>query len=288
MAVVLAFLSAFLYGCADFAGGKASRHSPATTVTITSHLSGLLVLLPVAFFVPVAHMSTAGWTQAIMFGALGGLVGAIGLLLLYAALASGTMSIVSPVTATSAAIVPLVAGFIAGERLGAWAIVGLVFAIAAIGLVSLGHDTSESDDMGKTVRMSIIAGICFGLFYVALARANHSPDGVRLPAGVWPLVATRAMAFCITVVVTIVRKEPLILQPSRRIFVIALGAGDIGANALFLVASSFGLLAVTGPIASLYPVSTVLLARFIDHESLKPIQWIGLILAGAALILVSL
>jgi drug/metabolite transporter (DMT)-like permease len=68
-------------------------------------------------------------------------------------------------------------------------------------------------------------------------------------------------------------------------WVAAAGAGDVAANALFLFAAREGLLSVVAPIAALYPVSTVLLALFVDKERVRPVQVAGLGLAAAALVL---
>jgi drug/metabolite transporter (DMT)-like permease len=77
--------------------------------------------------------------------------------------------------------------------------------------------------------------------------------------------------------------------PSRLTgWLIGAGVGDIGANALYLLAARDGLLSVVAPIAALYPVSTVLLALAVDQERVRPIQVAGLGLAASALVLTAL
>ena len=124
MGLVLAFFSAIVYGCADFCGGKATRRAAATTVTCSSQLVGLAVLAVGVALVPADGPSL----RVLGFGALGGLGGAVGIMLLYHGLAVGTMSIVSPVTAVTAAAVPLLTGTVLlGERPGALALAGYQF-----------------------------------------------------------------------------------------------------------------------------------------------------------------
>jgi drug/metabolite transporter (DMT)-like permease len=66
----------------------------------------------------------------------------------------------------------------------------------------------------------------------------------------------------------------------------AIGAGDVGANAMFALASTRGLLSVVAVLSSLYPAVTVLLARFVHVERMKQIQNVGVLaaMAGVALI----
>jgi drug/metabolite transporter (DMT)-like permease len=66
----------------------------------------------------------------------------------------------------------------------------------------------------------------------------------------------------------------------------AIGLGDLVANGLFAFASSRGLVSVASVLGSLYPVVTVLLARFLLHERLKLIQSVGVVLSlvGVAVI----
>jgi drug/metabolite transporter (DMT)-like permease len=228
VAAFLALVSALVYGCADFCGGKATRRAAAQTVTVSSQLVGLVLVLALAPIVPSGGVTT----RALGFGALGGLTGAVGLMCLYHALSIGTMSIVSPVTAVVAASVPVVAGLLSGEHLKALAVFGIVLGLLAVVLVSLTESTGG--DARRAAMLSLIAGLGFGFFFVALAHTGSKP-------GLWPLV--------------------------------------MAANVLFLYASQRGSLAIVGVLSSLYPLSTVALARLVDHELLRRVQWAGLALA---------
>jgi drug/metabolite transporter (DMT)-like permease len=66
------------------------------------------------------------------------------------------------------------------------------------------------------------------------------------------------------------------------------GVLDMAANALFLVATQQGQLAITGVLASLYPVSTVILAQVVLRERLVTAQLAGLATAAVAVVLISL
>lgn len=120
MGPLLAALSAVLYGCGDYCGGVATRRAPAWTVTVSSQLAGLVAVLVLVPLVP----SSGPTAHDLLLGALGGVAGGTGIMLLYHSLARGTMSIVSPVTAVCAALVPAVVGVAAGDRLHPGAAVG--------------------------------------------------------------------------------------------------------------------------------------------------------------------
>jgi uncharacterized membrane protein len=276
LGLLLALLSALVYGCADFGGGRASRLASATTVTFTSQLAGLIVVMIAAPIVPHDPITT----RMLIAGFVGGIAGGGGVMLFYYLLANGTMSIVSPVTAVSAAAVPIIGGLLFGERPGVVALIGLMLAIGAIVLVSLvkgEHDPHSA----RTVLLSVAAGVLFGLFYIALSRSGSRP-------GVIPFLGSRLSSLSIAGAIALSRTEPLFVPRKAVPLAAATGILDMFANVLFLYASLVGLLTITGAIAALYPISTLVLARFVDHERLRPIQWLGLVAALVAIVLISI
>ncbi len=59
----------------------------------------------------------------------------------------------------------------------------------------------------------------------------------------------------------------------------AVGLLDVGANLAFGAATTRGMLSIVAVFGSLYPVATILLARWLDHERLRRIQQVGVGLA---------
>jgi drug/metabolite transporter (DMT)-like permease len=269
VAAFLALVSALVYGCADFCGGKATRRAAAQTVTVSSQLVGFVLVLALAPVVPSGGITA----RALGFGALGGLAGAVGLMCLYHALSIGTMSIVSPVTAVVAASVPVVAGLLSGEHLKALAVFGIVLGLLAVVLVSLTESTGG--DARRAAMLSLIAGLGFGFFFVALAHTGSKP-------GLWPLVAARPASMLLAGILAVRSGHRLIVTKEIRVVTAAAGVLDMAANVLFLYASQRGSLAIVGVLSSLYPLSTVALARLVDHERLRRVQWAGLALAIVA------
>jgi uncharacterized membrane protein len=270
--------TAVAWGSADFCGGKASRHAKAQVVVVIAQLSSLPLLA-------VGLLLTAdGWpgAPAVGWGFLAGLSGGVALVLLYRALAAGTMSVVAPTTAVTAASIPLVAGLLFDQQPGFIALAGAGVAVLAVGLVSMSPASTPSRASLPIIALALAAGVAFGLFYVLLAPV--SPD-----AGLWPLLGVRAGS-AVSALAFVLPAASSLRRPPRRALVLAAAAGalDIVANAAYLVATYSGALSVVGPIASLYPAATVLLAVAIDHERLRPLQSVALVLAAAALVLTHL
>ncbi|MFF5234232.1 EamA family transporter [Dactylosporangium sp. NPDC000521] len=282
--IMLAALSGLVWGVGDFAGGKASQRVDSKTVVVLSKAASIPLLLLFLVLMPVdPHPGALGW------GAAAGALGMVGMMVFYRAMAGGAMTIVAPVSAVTTALLPLAAGLLSGERPGALALAGAGCAIAAIALVSLvpGGD-SDADGAGRVsarlLGMALGAGVAFGLFFICLSAASDAAGG---DAGMWPVLGAQLTA--------VVLGAPLLLRgrgaarpsgaPLR--WLLAAGMLDMSANALYVLAVQRGDLSIIAPVASLYPVSTVLLAMLVDRERLRPVQLAGLGLAATALVLVA-
>jgi drug/metabolite transporter (DMT)-like permease len=284
MAAVLALLSAVVYGAGDFLGGLAARRLPPPAVVLRSNVIGLLGLVAIAPFFAADHI--AG--RDLAYGAVGGVVGGIGVLLLYRGLAVGTMSVVAPITAVLAALVPVVVGLVEGERPSGLALAGIPIALAAIALLS--RETTADDEARRTTPAVVLsafgAGLGFGLFFVCLDRAGDD-------AGLWPLVAGRAASVAFFAVIALVVAGARVgstaaRQGSTPALLVVCGLCDSGANALFLLATHEGLLTLVAVLGSLYPASTVALATTVTHERLARPQIVGVGLALLAVVAITI
>lgn len=283
MAVVLGLLVAATYGAADFFGGLSSKGASVPAVVVLSQLTSLPLL---ALLVVVAG-GEASWRN-LGYGAIAGVVGAVGLVCLYRGLSSGRMSVVAPITAVGAAIVPVAWGLVQGERPDGVALVGVALALVAVGLISRTDDDvlDGAETPGRAAPpsflvLAVIAGLAFGLVFVLLSLTDDN-------AGFWPLAAGRLVSIPLLAVGTVATGRSFALD-SRAAARTIIGAGvlDMAANALFLLASRHGLLALVGVLSSLYPASTVLLARLVLDERLLGLQVAGLVLAGAGVVLIA-
>jgi drug/metabolite transporter (DMT)-like permease len=285
VAAVLALVAALAYGAADFYGGLATRRLPAATVVLRSNSLAFPCLL-------LANLVVTGtWTvDDAVAGTLAGFGSIAGLLLLFRALAEGTMSVVAPITAVLAAVVPMTVGLGTGERPALLAVTGLPVALAAVVLLA----ASPSADGGRltipagNLLAALGAGAGFGVFFVAL---DATSDG----AGLWPVVVSQAAGIVLLTTFKLLgigggarndatRKSATPQWPA----VAASGLFSAVGHVSFLVATRRGLLTLVAVIASLYPASTLLLARLFLGERIAGLQRLGAVLAGVAVVLVSL
>lgn len=277
MAVLLALASALVWGGSDFCGGLAARRAPAQAVVLVSQALGLVLL--------VALLPWFGGSPRpldLALGAVAGLCGGGGLVVFYRALAGGVMSVVAPTTGVCAAAVPVLTGLALGERIGVAAAVGIALALVAVVLVAAeGGLASLRTVRPATLGPAVLAGVLFGLFFVLLHRTQPQ-------SGLWPLVAARTASVLLIGVAALVARRSVRVPARTAPAVAASGVGDVSANALYLVATQHGSLAITGVLGSLYPASTVLLAQLVLRERLVRSQAAGLATAAAAVVLISL
>ena len=291
LTVVVGLTGALVYGAADFFGGLAARRINPMLVTGIAALTGLVLLLAVGL--PVFG---GVWSpDAILLGSLCGVAGAVAIALLYASLAIGPMSILSPLTAVVSAIVPLVWGLVGGERLGVLGYVALGLALVAVvlvGFVPSGSGELVRGAVRPTLRgvlMGVGAGAAIGVFLVLL---DASPDD----SGVVPLILNRVVNAVIVfaavgVVALLARRRGTRMQPLTRaalMLTLACGVLDVTANALLLIGVRIGDLSVMAVLAALYPAGTIILAAVVLKERIAVLQYVGLVLAIAAAAMLAL
>ena len=298
MSVLLAVLSALVWGTADYIGGQASRRAESTVVTLTGQTAGLLAVLIVIPMVGDALPPAADWG----YGFLAGAFGAVALMCFYRALATGAMTVVAPIAGVTCALVPAVWGLSTGDRPSGAALVGVGVALVAIALVSGAGARSQNPGERLSPRsahlLALVAGLGFGLLSVALSYTSGE-------GGLWPVVAMRCTSLPLTAVVAAraVRMRSSHVAPEGggvsfstlpwrlggTVLVLALVGGtlDTSANVLYLFSTRSGLLTVVGVISAMYPATTVVLAFVRDRERVSALQATGLGLAVAALVLVA-
>ncbi len=272
MAIVLSLLSSLVWGASDFAGGLISRRHPALVIVgWNATFGGVLAT--------IAVVATGGWHGPyswLPWGMAAGAAGAVGLICYYAALATGTMGVVAPVTSLGVSV-PVIVGVLSGESPSRLSVVGIV--VAVVGVVCSSGPEFSAGASSRPVVVAIVAGFFFGLFFVSMARGADASALLTL----WTMRATVTTAF---VVAVLVRRTLGGLQPADYVWVLAIAAGDLGANLLFGIASTKGFVSITSVLSSLFPVVTVLIARVVLHERLRRVQIAGVAITmlGVALL----
>jgi len=280
--VVFGLVAAVLYGSADFLGGAASRRAQALSVLTASAPAGAVIILAAALaFGGPASVAGLGWAVA------GGAVGGAGLIVFYAGLAAGPMSVVAPVSALVSTVLPVSVALASGERPGLKVYLGALACLVAIVLVSM-QGGANSRPAGhpspaRGIGCGVASGIAFGLFFLFLRDAGAS--GV-----LWPAAASRISGTLIMVGIALwMGAPPAWRGMSRRLLLAAIASGvlDAGANACYILATRAGLLGMAVVLTALYPGVTVLLARVLLGERMRWVQRVGLCLAAVGVVLVT-
>ena len=279
MVYFLAIGSAVLYGAADFTGGLTTRRASTIPVVLISQATGLALLALILPLLPDASPTRAD----LLWGAAAGLTGGIGVALLYHALAIGTMAVVAPTTAVCAVVIPVVVSVLLGERPVPLAVAGIALGIVSIVLVSQQQAGTRDQTWPRSrpsgVGTALASGIAIGLFLLSFAQTGSE-------AGMWPLLVARLVSVTLFAVMAIAGGRSI--RMPARVTALALLAGvmDMLANALYLLATRQGALSIVVTLSSLYPASTVLLARIVLGERLQPWQITGVGCALAAVVLI--
>jgi len=262
MAIALALLSSALWGTADFLGGLHSRKRKAMAVVAGSQLAGLIVV-SVAAVVVGAYRAPLGW---IPWSVGAGLIGALGLVAFYAALAAGTMGVVSPIAALGVAV-PVAAGFLQGETPSALQLVGIVVALA--GAVATSGPELSGAGGATSVLLALFAGLCFGTVFTAIDYGAES-------SAVMTMVGMRFSSVTAFALVALAAGSIAGIGRPDLVPLTVIGVFDVGANLSYAVASTLGYVSVVSVLSSLYPVGTVLWARAVLHERLRRVQVAGI------------
>ena len=271
--IIFGLAASLCWGSGDFSGGLASRRASASSVVIAAYAVGFVLLVALALLWREAFPSPID----IVWGGLAGLAGAIGLISFYSALALGPMGIAAPISAVLTAALPVLfnaftQGLPAPVQLG-----GFVLALLAIGLISR-PEPAKGRPQG--IGLALLAGCGFGCFFILITRVNHD-------ATFWPLAVARFTSVLFLLIVVRIRQQQMLPRSTVAPLIVFAGVLDAIGNAFFVLAAHAGRLDVAAVLSSLYPAATVLLAAIILRERVTRIQAIGILLALAAVPLIS-
>jgi drug/metabolite transporter (DMT)-like permease len=272
---LLALGASLSWGVGDFLAGRASRRLRLLTVLVVSQAAGLASIAAVV----LVRGESAPAARYLGYAAVAGLAGAVGLAALYRGLAVGSMSVVAPISAT-AAVVPVVAGVVTGERPSVVQGAGIGLALAGVVLASRDRDPSgRGRGVATGVGLALVAALSFGLLLVALDAASEGDP-------LWGTLAMRTTSFGVLAATAAVLRARVSVGRADLPTLLAVGLLDTAGNALFAVASTESLLSVAAVLAQVYPVVTVILAHVVLGERIARPQQVGVVgaLAGVTLI----
>jgi len=276
LAATLALLASLSWGTADFLAGVESRRTTAWATALASQAVASLTLLVLLAVVAPARPSAALLAPAIA----GGVVGAAGVLLQYRAFTVLDLSVVSPIIA-GAALVPVLWGVAIGERPSPWQLIGVVLTLVGIILISrrasLPVARRRADRNG--ILMAVGSAAALGLFLVAL---DYGGDGDPY----WTVTVARTTALIALAFAALVSRPMVRLSRRALPVLFVVGLLIAAANLLFTSATTMGYLSIVAVLGWLNPAVTIVWARALLHERLRPLQVVAaaLVFAGIACI----
>jgi len=273
-AIFFGLVSAVTWGAGDFSGGMAVKRTNPYGAVIGAHVISLTLLVALGLIIGEPVPPLHDW----LWGGAAGLGGGIGLALLYSALASGQMSVAAPVSALVAATLPVLVGAFSDGLPGIGTLIGFGLALTAVWLISGGVGLEFNFER---LRMPVLAGVGFGAFFIFI----HQGSSLSI---IWPLVATRIASISSLLIFSVVTRQPWIPTRNSWIPIIMSSLLDSAGNAFYALSARAGRMDVAAVLGSLYPGSTVLLAWFILKERVSPLQMLGILIAFAAIILITL
>lgn len=278
LSILYGLLAAVGWGSSDFVGGLASRRVGAYQAVLFTEGVGLFVLLPAAFIFgePVISWQELAWC------ATAGALGVTGLGLLFQAFKDGQMSLVAPVSAVTAAVLPIVVGFFTVGAPKPAQLGGFALALAAVWLIS--YQPQKEGKMQLRLAdlvLPLLAGAGFGLYFILFNKGSQN-------AVIWPMVAGRSAGIVALGSLTLLQGQRLL--PSGGAWgLLALNfALDLGATVMYILAGQAGRMDIAAVLTSLYPGLTILLAWLILKERINRPQQAGIILALAAIALIAI
>jgi drug/metabolite transporter (DMT)-like permease len=276
LSVVFGLCSALTWGAADFFGGLASRRAKPYLAVLYGEVIGLAVLLVVAWFSREAFIDVRSWLICTFAGSFA----TLGLLLFFYSMTRGKMSVAAPASALMAAFLPVVFGMFLQGFPGWLTVAGILLALAAILLIA---QTGEKVQRLRfsDVGLPLLAGISFGVYFILIHYGAQ--DGFW-----WPMVSSRFAGTVTMILYVLFTRQTFLPTPGITPIVAVNGILDVSGNAFYILALQAGRLDVASVLASLYPGGTVILARLFLHERLNRLQTVGVFLALAAIILMTI
>jgi drug/metabolite transporter (DMT)-like permease len=286
---LLALMAAALWGGGDFSGGMGVKHAggsmgAALRVVLLSHAMSFSVLLVAALLRGDAfpHGATLWW------GVGAGVTGGLSLVMFYVALSRGAMGASAAVSGLLAAVIPAVVSGVAEGSPGLLRMAGFVVAGIAIWMIAAGPNPEAKPADRGTFWLAVAAGAGFGVYFVALKQAGTT--GV-----IWPLATARmgSLSVCsLIVLATSLQKgaDKTTAWFNRKVMIWAVATAllDTSGNLMFIAAARAGRLDVAAVLASLYPASTILMAAWMLRERPTRRQGLGMAVAAAAVVMITI
>ena len=280
LSMLFGLATACCWGMGDFIGGSNSRRVGAYGMTLGTIGCGLLLLLLVSLGFDGNHLPLSGW----LFCLLAGAFDAVGILLLYLSLTQGRMSLAAPVSALTAAALPVFFSILTLGLPEVTVMIGLLLGLAAIWMISREQENAPEKPLRfNDLYLPLLSGSCLGIFLILMHAGSHH-------ALLWPMIAVRTGGVTALLLILLTRLKhqmlPTASLPWKIIVVNALL--DVGGNGFYILASQAGRLDVAAVLSALYPAVTVFMAWLLLKEKVSRLQFTGILSALGAIALLAL
>ena len=195
-------------------------------------------------------------------------------------MAIGVVGVVSTIAATGP-VIPILVGLVLGERPSVLQFVGILVTLAGIGLLAFDRRPQSGGKLVPGVGLALLAALAFGIFLVAIKYASR-------PDPLWGVLATRTGSVSALLLLGLAFRSRIRVQRTDMLPLLTVGVLDVSADVFFAFATTIGLLSIVSILSSLYPVATVILARIVLKERMLRLQQVGIGLALAGVLLISL
>ena len=252
------------WGTGDFFGGVLARKRNAIAVVLGMQCFGLL-------FVATFATITSTWQLGEYFlpAIAAGVSGTAGLMAFYRALATGTMGVVAPIAALGV-IVPLAYGLTRGDQPSPWQWMGIL--IAVIGVMAASGPELTGQASSRPLIYACAAALLFGTAMAFMAAGAVSSASMTV-------LVMRVVQVVIAIGFWVRWRGFGGLQRGDLPVLALVGFFDVAANVMYSVAAALGPVTIVAVLGSFPPVATAVLGRFILHERLSALQYIGVCLA---------
>lgn len=236
-----------------------------------------LLLIAAVVAIRGVPIAPGPWIAA---GVVAGLVGLVGLSAAYRGMAVGVISVVSTIAATGP-VVPIIVGLVLGERPSILQFGGIGLTLTGIVLLAFDRRPQAGGKLVPGVGLALVAALSFGVFLVAIRYASR-------PDPVWGVLATRTGSVLALLLLGLVFRSRIKVAPTDLPSLVTVGVLDVSADVFFAFATTIGLLSIVSILSSLYPVATVILARIVLGERMAGLQQVGIVMALAGVLLISI
>jgi len=274
LAVAYGLGAACSWGTSDFSGGFVTKTSSVFGVLLVANMTAtvLLAICALWFGGPVPDITS------LIFGALAGMVGFIGLAAFYKGLANEHMGMVASLAAIISAALPVLFGMLVEGLPSNRQIVGFAAAFAAIWHLSVSEKSHSIQ--WRQLGLPATAGIAFGFAFILIDQAVEQ-------SVFWPLLSAKMMGTVVLIILLLIFRIGTMPHKHKYPMMCLIGFFDAAGTTFYASAAQVGRLDISAVLASMHPAITAFLAWVILREHLSRRQWIGVVAALIALALIA-